>query len=77
MNKLLKTTLAGLLLATPAIHAQIELSDNLSVTGFLDMSAVDVNSETGEDTSSFNLDQAEIDFLGGILCAVCDPPACT
>lgn len=63
MNKLLKATLAGLLLATPAIHAQIELSDNLSVTGFLDMSAVDVNSETGEDSSSFNLDQAEIDFL--------------
>lgn len=63
MNKLLKTLLAGLLLAAPALHAQIEINDNLSVTGFFDMSVVDVNSEIGPNDSSFNLDQAEIDFL--------------
>jgi len=63
MNKLLKTLLAALLLATPALHAQIEINDNLSVTGFFDMSVVDVNSEIGPNDSSFNLDQAEIDFL--------------
>ncbi len=63
MNKLLKASLAGLLLATPALQAQIEINENLSVTGFFDMSAVDVDSEIGPSSSSFNLDQAEIDFL--------------
>ena len=64
MNKLLKLTLAGLLLAAPAVQAQIEINENLRVTGFLDMSATDIDNEaTGSKTSSFNLDQAEIDFL--------------
>lgn len=64
MNKLLKLTLAGLLLAAPALQAQIEINENLRITGFLDMSATDTDDETtGTDSSSFNLDQAEIDFL--------------
>lgn len=64
MNKLLKLTLAGILLAAPAMHAQIEINENLSITGFLDMSMTDTDDEpSGSDSSSFNLDQAEIDFI--------------
>lgn len=49
-----------------ALHAQIEINENISVTGFLDMSATDTDADpaTGvSDGSSYNLDQAEIDFL--------------
>jgi hypothetical protein len=64
MNKLLKASLAGLLLAATALQAQIKINDNISVTGFLDMSATNTDSELSGDTdSTFNLDQAEIDFL--------------
>lgn len=77
MNKLLKSSLAGLFLVTSALQAQIEINDNLSITGFLDMSAVETDSEmsgsssqnravqnaAGADGSTFNLRQAEIDFL--------------
>ena len=45
MNKLLKASLAGLLLATTALHAQIEINDNISVTGFVDMSVSKTDSE--------------------------------
>lgn len=64
MNKLLNTLLAGLLLTTPALFAQIEINDNLSVAGFFDMTATHVQDDRDETKeNSFNLDQAEIDFL--------------
>jgi hypothetical protein len=75
MNKLLKASFAGLLLAATALQAQIEINDNISITGFLDMSATDTSTEVVSNGnsatrgaaaaggSSFNLDQAEIDFL--------------
>ena len=54
MNKLLKLTLAGVLLASPFSYGQIEINENLSVSGFLDMSATDTDDETtGSDSSSF------------------------
>jgi len=64
MNKLLTLTFAGFLLAASTLHAQIEINENLSVTGFLDMSITDTDDEpSGKDSSSYNLDQAEIDFI--------------
>lgn len=64
MNKLLKVLLAGLLLAAPALQAQIEINENLTISGFLDMSLVNTDSErTGLEDTSYNLDQAEIDFI--------------
>ncbi len=63
MNKLLKALLAVSLLAFPSLQAQIEINENLSVSGFFDMSIVSNSNETREDDSSFNLDQAELDFL--------------
>ena len=77
MNKLLKLSLAGLFLVTSALQAQIEINENISITGFLDMSATEVDSEmsrsssnnhavqnaASQDGSGFNLDQAEIDFI--------------
>lgn len=77
MNKLLKTTLTMLLLATTALQAQIKINDNISVTGFVDMSVSKTDSEMTRSTlnsaavnhaadadgSSGNLDQAEIDFI--------------
>lgn len=62
MNKLLKLIAAPALLTTSALHGQIVINDNLSVTGFLDMSAT--YSDQGEDeASSYDLDQMEIDFI--------------
>ena len=52
MNKLLKTTLAVLLLATTALQAQIEINDNISVTGFVDMSVSKTDSEMTRSTSN-------------------------
>lgn len=77
MNKLLKGSLAVLLFAATALQAQIEINDNISITGFFDMSATETDSEMSRDGSknravqnaadadgsSFNLDQVEIDFL--------------
>lgn len=64
MNKLLTSTFAGALLAASTLHGQIEINENLSVTGFLDMSITDTDDEpSGSDSSSYNLDQAEIDFI--------------
>ena len=57
MNNPLRKLIAGLLLASPAAYAQIEINENLSVSGFLDMSIVDTDDETtGVDSSSYNLD---------------------
>ncbi|MBK1879934.1 hypothetical protein JIN87_23820, partial [Pelagicoccus mobilis] len=62
MNKLLSVTAAGALLSTSALYGQIEINDNLSVTGFLDMSLYHVDDDNG-DSTSFDLDQMELDFL--------------
>lgn len=62
MNKRLTGMVASALLAAGTAYGQIEINENLAVTGFLDMSATDTSSDDG-DSSSYNLDQAEIDFL--------------
>jgi len=62
MNKLLSVTAAGALLSTSALHGQIEINENLSVTGFLDMSLFHADDDSG-DSTSFDLDQMELDFL--------------
>ncbi|MDQ8183902.1 porin, partial [Pelagicoccus sp. SDUM812005] len=62
MNKLLSLTAAGALLSSSALYGQIEINDNLSVTGFLDMSLFHADNDDG-DSTSFDLDQMEIDFL--------------
>ncbi|MBD5781794.1 outer membrane beta-barrel protein [Pelagicoccus sp. NFK12] len=62
MNKLLSVTAAGALLSSSALYGQIEINDNLSVTGFLDMSLFHADTDDG-DSTSFDLDQMELDFL--------------
>ncbi|MBC2606853.1 porin [Pelagicoccus albus] len=62
MNKLLSLTAAGVLLSSSALYGQIEINENLSVTGFLDMSLYHADDDSG-DSTSFDLDQMEIDFL--------------
>lgn len=61
MNKLLKLLAASALL-TSAAFGQIEINDNLSITGFLDMSATFAD-QGGDQASTFDLDQMEIDFI--------------
>ncbi len=68
MNTLRNSILAattGLALAAPAAFADtgFQLSDKLSVTGFLDMSMVTVDPDNGDSTQSTGVDQFEIDFL--------------
>ena len=62
MNKLFKISAAGLLLAAVS-QAQIEINENLSFTGFFDMSVVHTDSDSGGDDTSYNFDQAELDFI--------------
>ncbi|MCH6255442.1 porin [Puniceicoccaceae bacterium K14] len=62
MNKLLKLSIAGLALTGAASYGQIEINENLSISGFLDMSTVYTDFEEGDETA-FNLDQVELDFL--------------
>lgn len=62
MNKRLTGLFASALIAAGTTYGQIEINENLSVTGFLDMSVTDTDSDSG-DSSSYNFDQAEIDFL--------------
>ncbi|EDY80661.1 hypothetical protein VDG1235_277 [Verrucomicrobiia bacterium DG1235] len=62
MNKLLSLTAAGALLSSSALYGQIEINDNLSITGFLDMSLYHADDKDG-DSTSFDLDQMELDFL--------------
>jgi hypothetical protein len=58
MKRMFFTLAAALFGMTTVSHAQIAITDQLSVTGFLDMSAVD---DDGATTTSF--DQFEIDFV--------------
>lgn len=62
MNKLLSLTAASALLSSSALFGQIEITDNLSVTGFIDMSSTYTDTDTS-DTTTFGVDQVEIDFL--------------
>ncbi len=62
MNKLLSLTAAGALLTSSALYGQIEINENLSMTGFLDMSLFHADNDDG-DSTSFDLDQMELDFL--------------
>jgi hypothetical protein len=55
-----------MLAAASAAVAEISLTENISVTGFVDMSYVHSDGEVGDmkmSDNSFALDQAEIDFL--------------
>lgn len=72
MKNVSKTTLetskvtalaAALTLASTASHAEIELGQGLSVTGFIDMSFLYVDPDGGESSQDFGLDQVELDFL--------------
>lgn len=51
-----------MLLSGSALYGQIEINDNLSVTGFLDMSLFHADTDDG-DSTSFDLDQMELDFI--------------
>lgn len=63
MNKLLKVSVASALVSATSLLGQIEINENLSVTGFLDMSVVNTDSDVNGSDTSYNLDQAELDFL--------------
>lgn len=62
MNKLLIGLFASALLVAGSMQAQIEINENLTVTGFFDMSATSTDDDSGS-SSSYNFDQAEIDFI--------------
>ncbi len=47
----------------PAAHAEIELGNGISITGFLDMSYSSVKPDSGSSTDSMGIDQFEVDFL--------------
>lgn len=66
MSKLLRPTAiaASIAMISPAVFADgFDLSEKLSVTGFIDMSMVYMDPEGGVSSSSASLDQFEIDFL--------------
>jgi len=63
MNKLLSLTAAGALLSSSALFGQIEINENLSLTGFIDMSYFNASGSDDEDGTSYDLDQMELDFL--------------
>lgn len=49
--------------AIPVAHADIELGNGISITGFLDMSYSSFSPDEGSSTESIGIDQFEIDFL--------------
>ncbi len=53
---------AGAAGAIPVAHADIELGNGISITGFLDMSYSSVSPDSGSSTESVGIDQFEIDF---------------
>ena len=64
MNNLLKLSAASLLFSASALYGQIEINENLSVTGFIDMSIVNTDNDPDSSSdTSYNLDQAEVDFI--------------
>lgn len=55
---------AGIVMAAPVAQADgFQLSEKLSVTGFIDMSLSKTDPDDGDSTTSSGLDQFEIDFL--------------
>ncbi len=69
MNKINKVTrwasalmAAGAAGAIPVAHADIELGNGISITGFLDMSYVSTDPDGGSSTENVGIDQFEIDF---------------
>jgi hypothetical protein len=61
-------------ISLPSAAAGIELGEGLSVSGFLDMSYLNVDPDGGSSSSSFGIDQFEIDFMyagsGGVSAQV-------
>ncbi|WP_205527243.1 outer membrane beta-barrel protein [Solimonas sp. K1W22B-7] len=69
MNRINKVTrwasalmAAGAAGAIPVAHADIELGNGISITGFLDMSYSSVKPDGGSSTESIGIDQFETDF---------------
>lgn len=65
MNSLKKLSMVATVLGLGATSsfAEIKLTDNLGVAGFLDMSALGVIPDTGDATLNANVDQLELDFM--------------
>lgn len=69
MSKIKRTALSiavalATVTAAPAVNAgDFKLTENLAVTGFIDMSWTYADPDGGESSQSFGLDQFEIDFL--------------
>lgn len=76
MQKYLFLATSGIALTAPGAYADgFDLSEKLSVTGFIDMSTVYYDPDSGDSETSSNLDQFEIDLLydfGGGLSAQVD-----
>src|SRR5690606_14223176 len=53
---------AGVAGTVPVAHADIELGNGISLTGFLDMSYSSVKPDNGPRVDSAGIDQFEIDF---------------
>lgn len=62
MNRFVSISLIGAGLAASVADAQIEINPNLSLTGFIDMSVFYAD-EDGDNSTSYNLDQVELDVL--------------
>lgn len=63
-KKSLASVAVGVALASPAVYADgFQLSEKLSVTGFIDMSYVVTDPDGGDSTTSSGLDQFELDFV--------------
>lgn len=54
---------AGAVGAMPVAHAEIELGNGISITGFLDMSYSSFSPDSGPSTESIGIDQFETDFI--------------
>jgi len=65
MNKLNKLPMALTILGlgAAASFAEVKVSDNLSLTGFLDMSANGMAKDTGDASLNAAVDQFELDFM--------------
>lgn len=72
-NYLTPVFTAASLLAAVNAHAQIDLAEGLSATGFIDMSILSTDTNAGSETT-MGLDQWEIDFMydfgGGVTAQV-------
>ncbi len=55
--------LTALLLTAPLCHAEIEIAEGISATGFIDMSFVSTDMDGAEDSDNeFSVDQVEVDI---------------